>query len=97
MLHNRLPMQFWKLWAASALSNLSDGVGVVVMPLLAANLTRDPTQVAGLFFANRVSWLIFPLLSGALVNRLDRRHTMAMSNVLRAGLLGVLGLTVLMG
>ncbi|MEM8534880.1 MAG: MFS transporter [Chloroflexota bacterium] len=93
MAQNHSPLSFWKLWTASALSNLSDGVGVVVMPLLAA----DPTQVAGLFFANRVSWLIFPLLSGALVDRLDRRRTMAISNVLRAGLLGVLGLTVLMG
>lgn len=97
MAQTRLPVQFWKLWSASALSNLSDGIGVVVMPLLAANLTRDPVQVAGLFFANRVSWLIFPLFSGVLVDRLDRCRTMAISNVLRAGLLGVLGLTVLMG
>jgi len=32
----------------------------------AASLTRDPLLVAGLVFAQRLPWLLFSLLSGAL-------------------------------
>jgi hypothetical protein len=68
--------EFHKLWAASAASNLSDGITLVAAPLLAASLTRDPALVAGLAFAQRLPWLLFALLSGALADRLDRRRAM---------------------
>ena len=69
--------EYRKLWAASAVSNLGDGITLVAGPLLAASLTRDPALVAGLTFAQRLPWLLFSLLSGALVDRLDRRRLMA--------------------
>lgn len=89
--------EFRKLWAASALSNLGDGVALVAAPLLAAALTRDPALVAGLVFAQRLPWLLFALLSGALVDRLDRRRTMAAVAVCRAALIGGLGAAVVLG
>lgn len=89
--------EYRKLWAASAVSNLGDGITLVAGPLLAASLTRDPVLVAGLSFAQRVPWLIFPLVSGALVDRLDRRLTMGLVDALRAALIGLLGLAVLGG
>ncbi|HZD73583.1 MAG TPA: MFS transporter, partial [Actinomycetota bacterium] len=39
---------FAKLWTASTVSNLGDGVTLVAGPLLAATLTRDPLLVAAL-------------------------------------------------
>jgi predicted MFS family arabinose efflux permease len=84
-----------KLWTASASSNLGDGVAQVAAPLLAASLTRDPLLVAGLFFAHRLPWLLFSLVSGALVDRLDRRLLMAAVEVARLLLLGLLGVAVL--
>jgi hypothetical protein len=42
-----LGAEYRKLWAASAISNLGDGVTLVAGPLLAATLTRDPVLVAG--------------------------------------------------
>ncbi|MBA2375614.1 MAG: MFS transporter, partial [Rubrobacter sp.] len=89
--------QYWKVWTGSASSNLSDGVYIVAAPLLAASLTRDPVLVAGVSFAFGLPWLIFPLISGALVDRLDRRVVMGAGNVLRASLIGTLGLLVLFG
>lgn len=89
--------QYWKVWTGSAFSNLSDGVYIVAAPLLAASLTRDPVLVAGVSFAFGLPWLIFPLISGALVDRLDRRVVMGAGNVLRASLIGTLGLLVLFG
>ena len=89
--------EFRKLWAASAVSNLGDGVWLVGAPLLAAALTRDPALVAGIAFAQRLPWLLFPLLSGALADRLDRRRTMVAVATFRAALVGALGLAVLLG
>jgi MFS family permease len=89
--------EYGKLWTASTISNLGDGVTLVAGPLLAASLTRDPALVAGLTFAQQLPWLLFSLVSGALVDRLDRRRVMAMVDFFRAGIIGILGLTVLSG
>ena len=88
--------EFRKLWAASAVSNLGDGVALVAAPLLAASLTRDPALVAGLAFAQRLPWLLFALFSGALADRLDRRRAMAAVGACRAALIGALGVAVLL-
>src|SRR3982750_1321882 len=37
---------FPRLWTASAISSLGDGVRFAALPLLAARLTRDPPQVS---------------------------------------------------
>jgi MFS family permease len=92
-----LNREYGKLWTASTISNLGDGVTLVAGPLLAASLTRDPALVAGLTFAQQLPWLLFSLVSGALVDRLDRRRVMAMVDFFRAGIIGILGLMVLYG
>ena len=86
---------FAKLWTASAVSNLGDGVTLVAGPLLAASLTRDPRLVAGLVVAQRLPWLLFSLVSGALVDRLDRRRVMVTVDAARSVAVGLLGLAVL--
>lgn len=88
--------EFRKLWAASTLSNLGDGVALVAAPLLAAALTRDPALIAGLAVAQQLPWLLFALLSGALADRLDRRRAMAVVGACRAALFGALGVAVLL-
>ena len=84
-----------KLWTASAVSNLGDGVTLVAGPLLAATLTRDPRLVAGLAVAQRLPWLLFSLVSGALVDRLDRRLLMVRVDAARCAAVGLLGVAVL--
>jgi MFS family permease len=86
---------FIKLWGASGVSNLADGIGLTAAPLLAATLTRDPFLVSGLVFAQRLPWFLFTLISGALVDRLDRRQVMKIANFGRFLLLGSLGFLVL--
>ena len=90
------PAQFPKLWAASAASNAADGLTMFAGPLLAAAITRDPLLVAGLAFAQQVPWLIFPLISGAIVDRLDRRRVLAGVATFRALLIAALGLATLL-
>src|ERR671910_912585 len=86
---------FARLWTANAVSNLGDGVTLVAGPLLAASLTRDPRLVAGLAVAQRLPWLLFSLVSGAMVDRLDRRLLMVRVDAARAGAVGLLGVAVL--
>ena len=88
---------FWRLYAASATSNLADGVNRVALPLLAASLTRDPVLVAGLTSLAFLPWLLFALPAGAVVDRVDRRRAMAVANVVRALALAALATTVLTG
>jgi MFS family permease len=86
---------FARLWTANAVSNLGDGVTLVAGPLLAASLTRDPRLVAGLAVAQRLPWLLFSLVSGALVDRLDRRLLMVRVDAARSVAVGLLGAAVL--
>lgn len=84
-----------KLWSASFISNLGDGVDSAALPLLAAALTRDPTLFAGVAVAARLPWLLFALQAGAIADRVDRRRLMVGANVVRFALMAVLGLAVL--
>lgn len=79
----RLGANFTKLWAATAASNLSDGIRLAALPLLVASLTRNPAQVAGVAFAAQAPWLLFGLASGALVDRLDRRRIIGFAHLFR--------------
>ena len=88
---------FWTLWAASAASNLADGVFKVVVPLIAVTLTRDPVMVAGVAVAASLPWLLFALPAGALVDRMDRRRVMLGANLVRGGVLAILTLGVSIG
>jgi MFS family permease len=89
-------LNFTKLWVASGISNLADGIGIAAAPLLAAALTRDPLLVAGLTVAQRLPWFVFSLISGAIVDRSDRRGVMRSANLWRAILLCGLGLALIL-
>jgi MFS family permease len=89
----RLGSAYWWFWGSSALDNIADGILAIALPLLALRLTRSPPLIAGILAANRLPWLIFALLSGAVADRADRRRLMISVQVLRTLLIA--GLTVL--
>ncbi|MCA1706465.1 MAG: MFS transporter [Actinobacteria bacterium] len=88
---------YWMLWTAATVSNIGDGVRYAALPLLAVTLTHDPVLVAGTVFAAQLPWLLFALISGALVDRLNRRTVMVVTNLLRAIVIALLGVLVLGG
>jgi MFS family permease len=92
-----LGTDFRKLWTASAVSNIGDGVTMVAGPLLVADLTGDPALVAGAAFAQQLPWLLFALVSGAYVDRLDRRRILVAVNAGRCAVLGGLAVAVATG
>ncbi|MBE1490166.1 MFS transporter [Plantactinospora soyae] len=93
----RLGREFGKLWSASAISNIGDGVTAVAGPLLVASLTDDPALIAGAAFVQQLPWLLFSLPGGALVDRLDRRRVMIAVDLGRAVVLGTLACLALAG
>jgi Na+/melibiose symporter-like transporter len=80
-----LPGTFHRLWSASLASNLADGVGMVVMPLLAMRLSDDPFVVSVVTALTFLPWLLLGVLSGAVVDRSDRRRVMGFGALARAG------------
>ncbi|WP_211215281.1 MFS transporter [Actinoalloteichus spitiensis] len=89
--------RFWSLFASSTMSNLGDGIGRVGFPLLAATLTRDPVLIASFTTFAFLPWLLFALVSGALVDRLDRRRVMMGANLFRSVVVGALAASVVAG
>lgn len=83
---------FRRVWAASALTNLGDGLLVVALPLAAVEITRSPLQVSGVTFAATMPYLLVSLFAGALADRLDRRRLMAGANL--ASVLTLIALAV---
>ncbi|GII93445.1 MFS transporter [Sinosporangium siamense] len=94
---SRLGADFFKLWTASAISNLGDGVTAVAAPLLVASMTDEPLLVAGAAFVQQLPWLLFALVSGALADRLDRQRLIVAVNLLRGLAVAVLAAALVMG
>ncbi|GAA0999949.1 MFS transporter [Acrocarpospora macrocephala] len=92
-----LGTDFVKLWTASAVSNLGDGVTMVAGPLLVASLTDDPSLIAGAAFVQTLPWVLFAVLSGAFVDRYDRRRLIIAVNLFRGLVLGLLAVLVSTG
>lgn len=85
---------FNRMWAASIVSNLADGVLGAAAPLLAIALTDNTVLISSLGAMVMLPWLLFAIPIGALVDRLDRRFILAGSNALRAAIIGVVALGV---
>ena len=86
-----LGRSYWKLWLATAISNLGDGVSMVAYPWLASAVTRSPILIAAAGFASRLPWLVFTLHAGVLTDRFDRRKLIVGMDFLRGVLTLVVG------
>ncbi|MEK7253086.1 MAG: MFS transporter [Actinomycetota bacterium] len=91
----RLNANYWRLWTASVISNLGDGVGVIAYPWLASAITRDPVLIALIAVAQRLPWLFFTLPAGVITDRVDRRKIMVAMDTVRAALTVVIAIAVL--
>ncbi|MET0458081.1 MAG: MFS transporter [Ilumatobacteraceae bacterium] len=76
--------RYRRLFAASTISNLGDGVGVIAYPWLASAITRNPLLIALVAVGQRLPWLVFTLPAGVLTDRHDRRRIMIGATSVRA-------------
>ena len=87
-----------RLWAASAISNLGDGVSALAFPWLATLITRDPLLISAVAVATRLPWFLLALPAGVWTDRADRRRLILRADALRCALtLGVVALILVMG
>jgi len=75
---------FTRIWSASLITNLVDGVLRLAAPLLAVSLTQDPLLIGALTALGLLPWLFFAIPIGAIVDRVDRRKALVLGNSLRA-------------
>lgn len=92
----KLGTAYWKLWSATAISNLGDGVTAIAYPWLASAVTRSPILIAAAGFASRLPWLIFTLHAGVITDRFDRRKLIVGMDLFRGVLTIVVGVVVLL-
>ncbi len=93
----RLGSDYGRLWRAAALSNLGDGILLVGGPLVAIQLTRSATLVAGALVALSLPWLLLTLPAGALADRYDRRDLLLGATAMRVAVVAVAGSIALAG
>ena len=89
-----LPPAFNRMWGASLLTNLADGVLVAAAPLLAVTLTRNPVLISLLSALVMLPWLLFAIPIGAIVDRVDRRFLLAGANATRFVIAAFIALSI---
>ncbi len=90
----RLGSGFRWLVASSWSAELGDGFAVAAGPLLVASQSRDARLVALALLLQRLPWLLFGLLGGAVADRFDRGRLTAGVELARVVVLALLVLTI---
>jgi MFS family permease len=80
---SHLPLNYWKLWSASFISNVGNGVTSVAFPWLASALTRSPLTIAVVGLLGQLPWLLFTLPAGVITDRLDRKKIIVATDIVR--------------
>lgn len=93
LVKERLGSAYARLWSASFISHLGDGVGVIAYPWLASAVTRSPLLLGLVGAAPAASWLVWSLIAGVVVDRVDRKKLVVAMDVLR----GLLTLVAVVG
>lgn len=91
----KLGAKYWRLWSASAISNLGDGITSVAYPWLASAVTRSPLLIAIVGFASRLPWLVFTLFAGVISDRFDRRKIILRMDLVRGFLTVIVAIVVM--
>jgi MFS family permease len=86
----KLSTSYWKLWSATTISNLGDGIVAIAYPWLASAVTRSPLLIALSAVFSRLPWLIFTLHAGVITDRFNRKRIIVAMDTLR----GLLTITV---
>ncbi|WP_299403788.1 MFS transporter [uncultured Roseobacter sp.] len=76
--------QLSRFIVASGMTNLADGVAVVVWAWIASLLSRDPFLIALMPVALRLPWFLFALPAGIATDRTDRRRLILAMDMVRA-------------
>lgn len=90
----KLGPAFNRLFSASVISNLSDGLLAVAAPLLAISLTKDPILISMLSAFVMLPWLLFAIPIGLIVDRSNKRLLVTFTNSIRFITAGLVALAI---
>lgn len=93
----RLGADFWTFWLGQTISNLGSSVTAFALPLLIYRLTGSALNLALATAAVFLPYLLFGLVLGAWVDRLDRKRLMIAADVLNALAIGSIPLMAMLG
>jgi MFS family permease len=79
-----LGRNFSLLWSATVTSDLGNGLRLTAVPLLASRITDDPVSISLVSVASGLPWILFSLVGGAVVDRMDRRQLMIRAMLVQA-------------
>lgn len=80
----RLNLDFWKFWTGETISNLGSSFTAFALPLLVYKLTGSSLNLGITTAAEMLPYLLFGLIIGAWVDRLDRKRMMIVTDLLMA-------------
>jgi MFS family permease len=83
---------FVKFWTGQTISNLGSSVTLFALPLLVFKLTGSPLNLGATSATSFLPYLLFGLVIGAWVDRVDRRRLMIATDIARALLIAVIPL-----
>lgn len=85
---------FWVFWGAVTATNVGDGIRLVALPLLATQVTENPTLIALVTVFTYVPALLFGQVAGVFVDRVRKRRLIAFSQAGRAVVLAVVAVAI---
>ncbi len=88
----RFSADFAKFWAGQTISNLGSSVTLFALPLLVFKLTGSPLNLGATSATSFLPYLLFGLVIGAWVDRVDRKRLMIATDVVRALLVATIPL-----
>src|SRR5438477_9510036 len=86
----KLGADFWKFWTGQTISNLGSSFTGFALPLLVFKLTGSALNLAISTAVYFIPYLLFGLVIGAWVDRVDRKRLMIGCNVAAAVLLSTI-------
>ncbi len=88
---------FWLYFSGQLISQMGSSFTLFALPLLVFKLTHSATSLGLTTAANVVPYLLFGLVLGAVVDRIDRKRMMLLTDVGRACVIVILPLLALSG
>ena len=92
-----LNLNFWKYWTGQTISNLGSSITLFALPLLVYKLTGSALNLGISAAANMLPYLLFGLILGAWVDRVDRKRMMILTDIARAGVIAAIPLLARLG
>src|SRR5262249_43820963 len=81
---SKLNSDFWKLWVGQTISSLGSSFTLFALPFLIFNLSHSAINLSLTTVAGFLPYLLFGLIIGAWVDRLNRRRLMIFIDIARA-------------